>query len=96
MVRSEYFSGKDSESNPIGFATNVGVGRNIRFDVAVLLEGLQGGYDRPFLYDEREAALGVHVVGDDFVFPKFLFGEFSGSRKEHTPIIGPMFVALLG
>lgn len=95
MVCPEYVSGEHSQSNPSGVSTTFGVSGNNCFDVAILLESSKARYGRPFLCQKRETASGIVVVGDDFVCSKFLFGKFSGSRKEYTAGIGSLFVGLL-
>ena len=95
-MRSEYVSGEDSEPNPGRFATTLGLGGDNRFDVSILLESLLGGNKRSLLQHKHQQALDTDALGDNILFAEFLFGEFSGARKEHTPGIGPLLFALVG
>ena len=93
MVCPKYISSEHSESNPGGFATTLGIGGNCLVHVAILLESLQGGHGRSLFQRKRKRTLGFVAVGNDIVFPKFLFGQFSGSRKEHSTGAGALLVA---
>ena len=74
MVRPEYISGEYSQPNTSGLPTAFGVGGDTCVNVAILLENVEVRYGRSPFWRKSQTALGVVVVGNDFMCSEFFLG----------------------